>query len=90
MAYKKWEVKSVDRTKAKELAINLVQNGHAKNKFYEWIKNQGGDIKKLKDKKYKLSNETVRNDLIVKVRDLNMIYHNRLKIENIIKENTTT
>lgn len=43
---------------------------------------------KLKDKKYKLSNETVRNDLMVKVRDLNMIYHNRLKIENIIKENT--
>ena len=36
--------------KAKDLATNLVQNGHAKNKFYAWIKNQGGDIKKLKDK----------------------------------------
>ena len=42
--------KRISFKKAKELAVNLVQNGHAKNKFYEWIKNQGGDIKKLKEK----------------------------------------
>ena len=42
--------KRISFKKAKDLAINLVQNGHAKNKFYAWIKNQGGDIKKLKDK----------------------------------------
>ena len=42
--------KRISFKKAKELAINLVQNGHAKNKFYEWIKTQGGDIKKLKEK----------------------------------------
>lgn len=42
--------KRISFKKAKELAINLVQNGHAKNKFYEWIQYQGGDIKKLKEK----------------------------------------
>lgn len=42
--------KRISFKKAKDLATNLVQNGHAKNKFYAWIKNQGGDIKKLKDK----------------------------------------
>lgn len=43
---------------------------------------------KLKDNEYKISDDTVRNDLMVKVQELNMIYQNRLKIENIIKENT--
>jgi pyrimidine-nucleoside phosphorylase len=42
--------KRISFKRAKELAINLVQNGHAKTKFYQWIQNQGGDIKKLKDK----------------------------------------
>lgn len=42
--------KRISFKKSKDLATNLVQNGHAKNKFYAWIKNQGGDIKKLKDK----------------------------------------
>lgn len=44
---------------------------------------------KLKDNEYKISDDTVRNDLMVKVQELNMIYQNRLKIENIIKENTS-
>lgn len=43
---------------------------------------------KLKGNEYKISNDTIRNDLMVKVQELNMIYQNRLKIENIIKENT--
>ena len=42
--------KKISFAKAKALVINLLESGHAKNKFYEWIKNQGGDITKLRDK----------------------------------------
>ena len=41
---------------------------------------------KLKNNDYKISDDKIRNDLMVKVRELNMIYKNRYKIENIIKE----
>ena len=43
---------------------------------------------KLKNNDYKISDDAIRNDLMVKVRELNMLYQNRLKIENIIKEGT--
>ncbi len=46
--------KKISMKKAKELVINLIEGGHAKNKFNEWIKYQGGDIKNLKDKCKKL------------------------------------
>ena len=46
--------KKISMKKARELVINLIESGHAKNKFNEWIKYQGGDIKKLKDKSKKL------------------------------------
>ncbi len=42
--------KKISMSNAKNLVINLIESGHAKNKFYEWIKNQGGNIKNLKDK----------------------------------------
>ena len=42
--------KNISFAKAKRLVINLLESGHAKNKFYEWIRSQGGDIIKLKDK----------------------------------------
>ena len=42
--------KKISLKKSKELVINLIESGHAKNKFHEWIKYQGGDIKNLKDK----------------------------------------
>ncbi len=42
--------KNISMSRAKRLVINLLESGHARNKFYEWIKNQGGDITKLKDK----------------------------------------
>ena len=42
--------KNIPFSTAKKLAINLVQNGYAKSKFYSWIKYQGGNINKLKDK----------------------------------------
>ena len=42
--------KNISFRKAKSIVINLLDNGHAKNKFYEWIKAQGGDITKLRDK----------------------------------------
>lgn len=42
--------KGISQREAKKLVINLLESGHARNKFYEWIKEQGGDIKKLKGK----------------------------------------
>jgi thymidine phosphorylase len=42
--------KNISFRKAKSIVINLLDNGHAKNKFYQWIKSQGGDITKLRDK----------------------------------------
>ena len=42
--------KGISQREAKKLVINLLESGHARNKFYEWIKAQGGDIKKLKGK----------------------------------------
>ena len=46
--------KNITFRKAKALAINLVENGYAKSKFYSWIKAQGGNINKIKDKAKKL------------------------------------
>lgn len=46
--------KNITFKKAKRLAINLVENGYAKSKFYSWIKYQGGNISKLKSKARKL------------------------------------
>lgn len=46
--------KKISFRKAKELVINLIESGHAGNKFYEWIKYQKGNIKKLNDKAKKL------------------------------------
>ncbi len=42
--------KGITQKRAKEIVVNLLESGHAKNKFKEWIKYQGGDLKKLKDK----------------------------------------
>jgi len=42
--------KNISLRKAKTLVLNLLESGHAKNKFYSWIKAQGGDITKIKDK----------------------------------------
>ncbi|MGM9877442.1 MAG: thymidine phosphorylase [Bacilli bacterium] len=47
--------KKISYKKARELVVNLLDSGHAKNKFYAWIKYQGGNINKLKDKAKKLS-----------------------------------
>lgn len=44
--------------------------------------------KKLASNDYNIVDDTIRNDLMVKVRELKMLYHNKLKIENILKENT--
>ncbi len=46
--------KKISYKKAHELVVNLLEGSHAKNKFYSWIKYQGGDIKKLKNKAKKL------------------------------------
>ncbi len=42
--------KNISFRKAKSIVINLLENGHAKTKFYQWIKYQGGDITKLREK----------------------------------------
>lgn len=46
--------KRITFKKAHSLVENLIENGYAKEKFYEWIKNQGGNIKKLKDNSKKM------------------------------------
>lgn len=46
--------KKISYKKAKELVLNLLESGYAKDKFYSWIKYQGGNIKKLKDKAKKI------------------------------------
>lgn len=40
--------KNIDYDTAKEQVIETLNKGLAKNKFYEWIKAQGGNIEKLK------------------------------------------
>ncbi len=42
--------KKISQRRAREIVINLLESGHARNKFREWIRYQGGDLKKLKDK----------------------------------------
>ena len=42
--------KKISFADAKKLVINLLDSGYAKTKFYSWIKYQGGDINKIKDK----------------------------------------
>lgn len=46
--------KKISIKKSRELVLNLLDSGHARNKFYSWIKYQGGNIKKLKEKAKKL------------------------------------
>ncbi len=53
--------KNISFTQAKKLAVNLVENKYAKSKFYSWIKYQGGDINRIRNKAHKLvvySNKT--------------------------------
>ena len=57
---------------AKNLVINLIESGHAKNKFYEWIKNQGGDIKNLKDKAKKYIVVSEKSGYINKIDSLKL------------------
>ena len=40
--------KNISFARAKRLTINLIESGHAKNKFFEWIRSQGGEITKLR------------------------------------------
>ena len=47
--------KRVSFKSAKELVINLLESGHARNKFNAWIKYQGGDINRLRDKAKKIN-----------------------------------
>ena len=44
--------------------------------------------KKLASNDYKIVDDTIRNDLMVKVKELRMLYHNKLKIENNLRETT--
>ena len=59
--------KKIPFSTAKKLAINLVQNGYAKSKFYSWIKYQGGNINKLKDKAKKLEVYSLKDGYINKI-----------------------
>ena len=64
--------KKISMSNAKNLVINLIESGHAKNKFYEWIKNQGGDIKNLKDKAKKYIVMSEKSGYINKIDSLKL------------------
>ena len=59
--------KNIPFSTAKKLAINLVQNGYVKSKFYSWIKYQGGNINKIKDKAKKMEVYSDRKGYINKI-----------------------
>ena len=53
--------RDISMSKAKDLVLELLSNGYAKDKFYEWIRYQGGDINKIKEKAHTIevkSNKT--------------------------------
>ena len=64
--------KNISLRSAKDLAINLVENGYAKSKFYSWIKMQGGNINKLKCKAKTLEVYSVRSGYIKRIDSHNL------------------
>lgn len=63
--------------------------GFVYNACYFDTEDSLGEVeKKLASNDYNIVDDTIRNDLMVKVRELKMLYHNKLKIENILKETT--
>ena len=64
--------KKISFKRAKDLVVNLIEDGHAKNKFYSWIKYQGGNITKLKDKARKLNVTADKSGYITKVDSLKL------------------
>ncbi len=59
--------KKISYKKAKQTVINILENGHAKNKFREWIKYQGGDLRKLKDKARRIVVKSHENGFVNKI-----------------------
>ena len=55
---------------AKKLVINLLESGYAKTKFYSWIKYQGGDMNKIKDKAKKKDVVSTKSGYVNKVDSL--------------------
>lgn len=64
--------KKVSFKSAKELVINLLESGHAKNKFNAWIKYQGGDLSKLRDKAKKLNVVSSESGYVNKIDSLKL------------------
>lgn len=64
--------RGISQRKAKQIVVNLIESGHAKNKFIEWIKYQGGDLKKLKDNAKKYIVMSQENGYVNKVDSLKL------------------
>ena len=64
--------KKITFKKAKELVINLLESGHAKNKFNDWIKYQGGNLSKLRDKAKKLNVIATESGYVNKIDSLKL------------------
>lgn len=72
-----------------EAIIDGILPGFIYNACYFGAENKLKELeKKLESEDSNIINDTVRNDLLVKVKELALIYKNRLKVENIIKEGT--
>ena len=59
--------KDISFAKAKKLAVNLVENKYAKSKFYSWIKYQGGDINRIRNKAHKVTVISNKNGYVNKI-----------------------
>ncbi len=64
--------RGISQRKAKTLVINLLESGHAKNKFEEWIKYQGGNLNKLKDKCKKYIVLSPQSGYVNEIKSLNI------------------
>ncbi len=64
--------RGISQRKAKQIVVNLIESGHARNKFREWIKYQGGDLKNLKDRAKKYIVMSQENGYVNKVDSLKL------------------
>ena len=64
--------KKISMKSAKELVINLLESGHARNKFNAWIKYQGGDLSKLRDKAKKVDVKSETSGYVNKIDSLKL------------------
>ena len=59
--------KKISLNKARKLCLEVLNNGKAKDKFYEWISNQGGNINKINVAKNILEVKSTKDGYITNI-----------------------